>query len=135
MRMQGEKNSSPAAVEVFAGPIGEAPTHVIYELRTYRCAPGRLGEVVDRTIKHAVPLWEKHGIHHVGFWTVVIGNSNNDFIYLLRWGSAADREAKWPEFMADPDWVAARAKTEAAGPLINSVNNQFLAPTAFSGLQ
>ena len=107
----------------------------IYELRTYRCMPGRLNEAVDRFPTYGIPLWAKHGIDHVGFWKVAVGNSNHDFIYMLRWESAGEREQKWKAFMEDPIWVEGRAKTEQNGPLVMTVNNQFLEPTPFSRLQ
>lgn len=108
---------------------------MFHELRTYRCAPGRLRDVIGRMDEVVVPLWGEHGIHAVGFWTVDVGSSNNDLIYLSRWESAADREAKWDNFNSDPRWVEARARTEADGPLLLSANNDFLEPTAFSVLQ
>lgn len=109
---------------------------MIYELRKYTCMPNRRPDVVERTAKDVLPLWERHGIEQVGAWNVSVGNwSNNAFIYLLRWESLADREVKWKEFMSDPDWVHARARTEANGALVESVQNQLLKPTAFSELQ
>ncbi len=56
----------------------------IYELRTYRCMPGKLNGLAARFPDSTLPLWEKHGIEHVGFWRVAVGNSNHDFIYMLR---------------------------------------------------
>lgn len=108
---------------------------MIYELRTYRCAPGRTRDVVQRFERHTVPLWEKHGISHVGFWTVLVGESNHDFIYLLRWQSLNDRQRLWKAFSTDPAWIAAKEQSEADGPIVLSVSNQLLEPTAFSGLR
>ena len=108
---------------------------MFYELRTYRCSPGRIGDVVDRFARDVLPLWEKHGFDQIGFWTVVVGNSSHDVIYMLRWESAADRDAKWPQFATDPEWAQARERTERNGPLIETISNQLLAPTAFSTLQ
>jgi hypothetical protein len=106
----------------------------IYELRTYRCMPGRVNDVVARFPIYGVPLWEKYGIEPVGFWRVQVGN-NHDFIYILRWENAGERDEKWNAFLNDPIWVEGRAKTEADGPLVMSVTNQFLEPTPFSRLQ
>lgn len=108
---------------------------MIYELRTYRCQPGRLGDVVRRFQQHTIPLWDKHGIQHVGFWTVMIGESNHDFIYLLSWDTLAQRQELWGAFSSDPEWLAAKAASEADGPIVTSVSNQLLTPTPFSGLQ
>jgi hypothetical protein len=80
-------------------------------------------------------LFEKHGIRQAGFWTVMIGESNADLIYLLQWESLADRERKWTAFQRDGEWIAARDKSEEDGPMIASIGNQFLQPTSFSAVK
>ncbi|HVB39183.1 MAG TPA: NIPSNAP family protein, partial [Vicinamibacterales bacterium] len=80
-------------------------------------------------------IWEKHGIRQAGFWTTLIGESNQELIYLLAWESLADREAKWGAFATDPEWLAVRAETEKDGAIVANVANQFLAPTAFSAVK
>ena len=107
---------------------------MIYELRIYRCPPGRLPALLARFQNATLRIWEKHGIRQVGFWTTVIGESNNDLFYMLAWESLAEREAKWNAFMADPEWIAARTASEKDGPIIANVSSQILAPTAFSGV-
>ena len=37
--------------------------------------------------------------------------------------------------MTDPEWVAARAKTEEDGQIVSNIVNQLLAPTAFSSVK
>ena len=63
-----------------------------------------------------------------------MGESNHDLTYLLAWESMAERETKWSAFMADPEWLAARADSEQDGPIVQTLANQFLAPTAFSSV-
>ena len=53
----------------------------------------------------------------------------------IAWDSLADRETKWNAFQADPEWHTKRAETEAAGPIVERVENMFLAPTAFSSVK
>ena len=108
---------------------------MIYELRVYRCLPNRLPALLRRFEDHTLKLWDKHGIRQAGFWTTLVGEGNNDLIYLLAWESLADREAKWTRFVADADWHAARADSERDGPILANVSNQILAPTAFSSVQ
>ena len=108
---------------------------MIYELRIYTCLPGRLPDLMRRFEDHTLALWERHGIAQAGFWTTVIGNSNNDLTYMLCWNSMAERETRWAAFVADPEWQAARAASEANGPLLSNVSSQFLAPTGFSSLK
>jgi hypothetical protein len=108
---------------------------LVYELRTYRCVPGRLRDVVARLENHCLPLWRTHGITAVGFWTVMIGESNHDVIYMLRWDSLSQREELWSAFSADPAWRKAKAESEENGQIVSSVSNQILNPTAFSELR
>ena len=108
---------------------------MIYELRVYRCLSGRLPALLKRFETVTLKLWEKHGIRQAGFWTTVVGESNRDLTYLLAWETLAERETKWAAFLADPAWQAARAASEADGPIIENVSNQFLAPTAFSSVK
>lgn len=107
---------------------------MIYELRIYNCLPGRLPALLNRFEEHTLKLWERHGIEQVGFWTTLIGTSNNDLTYLIRWKSMADREQRWSAFAADPDWQEARRQSEADGQITANITSQFLAPTRFSAL-
>ncbi|WP_316175276.1 MULTISPECIES: NIPSNAP family protein [unclassified Bradyrhizobium] len=108
---------------------------MIYESRIYRCIPGRLPALLKRFETTTLKLWEKHGIRPVGFFTTLIGESNQDLTYFLAWESLAERETKWTKFMTDPDWMAARAKSEEDGQIVANITSQFLVPTAFSALK
>jgi len=108
---------------------------MIYEMRTYHCLPGRLPALIKRFDTITLKLWEKHGIRQAGFWTVVVGNSNQDLIYMLAWDSLAVREKIWGAFMSDPEWIAKRAETEKDGQIIASITNQILQPTTFSSVK
>jgi hypothetical protein len=108
---------------------------MIYELRVYHCLPGRLPALLKRFETMTLGIWEKHGIRQAGFWTVLIGESNQDLYYLIQWESLAEREKKWNAFMSDPQWIAARNETEKDGPILASVSNSFLQPTSFSSVK
>ncbi len=108
---------------------------MIYELRVYRCVPGRLPALIKRFDTITLKLWEKHGIRQAGFWTTLIGESNQELYYLLQWESLAEREKKWGAFMTDPNWLSARAETEKDGAIVASVSNQILQPTSFSSVK
>jgi len=108
---------------------------MIYEMRVYRCVPGRLPALLKRFEQTTLKLWEKHGIRPSGFFTTLVGASNQELTYLLAWESLAEREQKWAAFQSDPDWITARAKTEADGQIVDNIVNQILAPTAFSAMK
>ena len=80
-------------------------------------------------------IWERHGIKQAGFFTTLIGESNQELTYFLAWESLADREKKWNAFAADPEWLAKRAETEKDGAIVENVSVQMLTPTGFSSVQ
>jgi hypothetical protein len=108
---------------------------MIYEIRVYRCVPGRLPALLNRFANITLKLWDKHGIKQAGFWTTLVGESNQDLTYLLAWESLADRDKKWAAFQADPEWQTKRAETEKDGAIVQNVSNQLLVPTAFSSVK
>ena len=108
---------------------------MVYELRIYHCVPGCLPKVLDRFENVVFDFWNKYGIKQVGFWTTLIGESNQDITYMLQWDSLADREAKWAAFQSDPEWIKKRAATEPNGPLVLSYSNSILGTTAFSNIK
>jgi len=108
---------------------------MIYEMRVYRCVPGRLPALLQRFQNVTLKIWDKHGIRQAGFWTTLIGESNQELTYLLAWESLAERERKWNAFMADPEWISARAESEKDGAILLNAGNQILQPTAFSAVK
>jgi hypothetical protein len=107
---------------------------MIHELRVYTTLPGRMPALMARFANHTLGFFEKHGIRQAGFWTTLIGDSNNQLTYLLEWSSLAEREHKWNAFQADPGWIAARAASEADGPIVANIHSQLLVPTPFSAV-
>ena len=108
---------------------------MIYEMRVYECLPGRLPALLKRFNDHTLGLWDKHGIRQAGFFTTMVGESNNRLTYFLAWESLAERELKWTAFIKDPVWLKARDESEADGPILANVSNQLLAPAAFSSVK
>ncbi len=108
---------------------------MLHELRIYHCVSGRLPALLKRFETVTLALWDKHGIRQAGFWTTEIGPNSNDLYYLLEWQSLAEREQKWSAFAADPEWQAAKAKTEADGAIVDTLSSAILKPTAFSSVK
>ncbi len=108
---------------------------MIYEMRVYRCVPGRLPALLKRFDTITLKIWERHGIRQAGFFTTMLGLSNQELTYFLAWESLAERETKWTAFMTDPAWIEARAKTEADGQIVENIVSQILTPTAFSAVK
>jgi hypothetical protein len=108
---------------------------MIYELRTYHAVPGKLQALHARFVTGALPLFEKHGITPVGFWTTYIGPSNNQLIYLLEWEDLGERQRRWDDFSSDPEWLRIKAETERDGPLTERVQSTILKPTDYSPMK
>ena len=108
---------------------------MIHELRIYHCVPGRSPALLNRFDTITLKLWEKHGIRQAGFWTMLVGDSNQDLYYMLEWESLAEREEKWNKFAADPEWLEKRAETEKDGQIVAKVVNYMLQPTSFSAVK
>ena len=80
------------------------------------------GELTTIAIHHLVRL----GFIEVDLDVVLLGGGAN---------SLDERARKFAAFQQDPDWVAARAKSEGDGALVASLENEILSPTAYSALK
>lgn len=81
--------------------------------------------------------FKEHEITVIGFWTDKYGISNR-LTYIIQWKDEAERERKWTAFMSDPEWLAARAASEApenGGPIVAQVINTMMVPTDYSALK
>lgn len=108
---------------------------MIYELRIYRAAPGKLAPLMARFRDHTLALFEKHGMTNVGYWRNAIGGRSDELWYMLGYENMAARDTSWAAFIADPDWIKAQKESEADGPLLDHIQNRILAPTDFSPLR
>ena len=108
---------------------------MIYELRIYHTVPGRLQALLARFQDRTLPIWERHGIRQAGFWTTLVGESNQRLTYMLAWDSLSEREKRWSAFLADPEWKTTSAETEKDGQLVQNISNELLVPTAFSSVK
>ena len=108
---------------------------MIYELRTYEAAPGKLQDLQARFRDHATALFKRHGISMVGFWTYAHGGWSDRLVYMLAFEDLADRDAKFAAFGQDPDWQRAREESERNGSLVTRIRSELLRPTEYSPLQ
>jgi len=106
----------------------------LFEYRVYEVVPGRLPALNKRFETITLGHFEKHGIQVVGFWEAVAGTTN-ELHYILRFDDLAHRERAWDAFQNDPGWQADRAATEADGPIVARVRNQFWRPSKYSPMQ
>lgn len=107
---------------------------MIYEMRTYEAAPGKLRPLTARFAETTDRLFKKYGFRPVGYWTESVGD-NTKFHYILAWENDAERLAKWAEFREDSERATAFAASEVNGQLVTRITNSIWVPTAFSELQ
>jgi hypothetical protein len=106
----------------------------IYEMRVYEAMPGKMPALNQRFANITGRFFERHGIKVVGYWEAIIGTSNQ-LVYMLEWESLAHRERVWDAFASDPEWIAARTKSEENGALVARITNTLLRPTSYSPMR
>jgi hypothetical protein len=113
-----------------------AQNQLVYELRTYTTAEGRLPALLQRFGGGEVDLFIKHGMTSVGYWIPDDEElSNNTMVYMVAHESRESAVASWQAFGADPQWTEMWDASIADGPIVINVVNQFLDPTVFSPLK
>jgi heme-degrading monooxygenase HmoA len=105
---------------------------MIYEFRSYQAAPGRLQDLDDRFRDLTTKIFARLGFDQVGFWTA---SDPDRLMYLLRWQDKSERDAKWKEFNADPEWQEGKAASEQHGPLLAGASSELWTATSYSALR
>jgi hypothetical protein len=121
---------------VMAQPAAAAEGRV-FEMRTYTTAPGKLDALNARFRNHTLALFKKHGMEVVGFWEPTDRDAcaGEKLVYILAHQSRASAAASWKAFVADPDWVKAKADSEKDGPVLAKIESVFLAPSDYSPIK
>ncbi len=107
---------------------------MLYELRRYDVAPGKLPALLDRFGNFTVHKWKQFGFRLIGFWTPMLGEKSNQVVYIWGWESYEERTQKNAVWRVDPERAKVWAETEKDGPLVNRVYNQLMEPTTYSQL-
>ena len=101
---------------------------MIYELRLYAVAPGRMADVHDRFNHHFPALFAKHGVDCVARWVALAGPDAPRFVYLMAYRDYAHRESVWASFYQDAEWWRIRAETNAGHEMVERHDLFFLKP-------
>ena len=113
-----------------------AQGQMVYELRTYTTAEGRLPALLQRFGGGEIDLFIKHGMTSVGYWVPDDDElSKNTMVYIVAHDNRESAAASWRAFGGDPLWTEMRAASVADGPIVTNVVNQFLDPTSFSPMR
>jgi len=108
----------------------------VFELRTYTSPDGRLNDLVARFRNDTLRIFEKHGMHNVGYWLPTDAPAaSNTLVYILAHDSRDAATKSWAAFREDPEWQAVAQRTQANGPIVTKVESLFLEATDFSPLK
>ena len=106
----------------------------VYELRTYTAAPGKFDALNARFRDHTIRIFAKHGVKDIVYWTPNEGPLvGNTLIYVIPHASREAAKKFWSDFQSDPEWIKAKAASEANGPLTTKVEAVFMTTTDYSG--
>src|SRR5207244_13250878 len=113
--------------------VSSGTSSMVYELRVYHTYEGKLDDLLRRFREHTMRLFEKHGIRNVAYWTPIEEPlKGRTLFYILAHPSREAANANWDAFRNDPEWQAARDKSEANGKQVEKVESTFLSLTDFS---
>lgn len=105
----------------------------VYELRTYTAAPGKMDALHARFRNHTLRIFAKHGVSNIAYLVPTEGPmAGNTLIYTIVHANRAAADKFWNDFQTDPEWVKAKAESEANGPLTTKVERVWLTPTEYS---
>jgi NIPSNAP protein len=106
----------------------------VYELRTYTAAPGKFDALNTRFRDHTIRIFAKHGVKNITYWTPTEGPLvGNTLVYVIPHASREAAKKFWSDFQSDPEWIKAKAASEANGPLTTKVESVFMTTTDYSG--
>jgi hypothetical protein len=114
-----------------------SPTARVFDLRIYSVLPGKLDAFRSRWRDHAVPIYERHGLHSIGWWVAEPKDAegHDQFVCLLAAESVNTIQTAVAAFHADPEWQRVEKLTGAGGALRSGVTAFKLKPVDFSQLK
>ena len=108
-----------------------------FDLRIYSVLPGKLDEFRNRWRDYAVPIYERHGLHSIGWWVAEKKDAegHDQYICLLAGDSVQSIQKSISEFHQAAEWQRVEKETEQDGKLRSGVTAHKLIPTDFSKLK
>ncbi len=103
---------------------------MIYELRQYRIKLGRMEDCHRMFREVIIPTFKKLGIKSIGYWEPE-HKGEFDLHYIVAVVSPEERERRWPEFIAHPDWQAEKESWTDGAPY-EMTKATVMSPTDYS---
>lgn len=98
---------------------------MLYEVRVYEHVEGCAEKVRQRFIEEVAPRLPQHGVELLGVFTDA---DTGMLTYMTRYENEDARDKAWASFGSDEGWKAAKAASEANGPLIAKQHKTVLKP-------
>jgi hypothetical protein len=116
--------------------VANAQGPKVFELRTYTAPEGKLPNLLARFRDHTLRIFERHGMHNVGYWVPQDAPaSSNTLVYILAHDSRDAAAKSWDAFRNDPEWKRVSAESQVDGPIVSKVESVFMEATAFSPIK
>lgn len=115
------------------GEPDEASNDMVYELRTYTTAEGKLPALHARFRDHTMELFEKHGMKNIAYWTPA--DKENTLIYVIAHESRDAAKKSWAGFIGDPEWQKVFKASRSDGPIVTKVESVYMSPTDYSPMK
>jgi hypothetical protein len=116
-------------------PKLEVPTlkERIFELRIYESHSAKIGKKKVEMFNEGgeMAIFKKTGLNPVFFGETIIGPNLPNLNYMLAFRDMADRDQRWRDFGADPDWKALSANP-AYRDTVSNITDIILRPTEYS---
>ena len=106
---------------------------MLYELRTYTAAEGKVSELHARFRDHTMKLFEKHGMKNIVYLIPV--DKPNTLVYVIAHKNKAAAEKSWQAFRDDPEWQSVYKESQKNGTLVDKVESVYLTPTDYSPMK
>ena len=103
---------------------------MVYELRTYTAADGKLDALESRFRDHTMDLFERHGMKNIAYWIPV--DVPNTLIYVLAHHDRDAAKKSWQSFVNDQDWQRIFKASRVDGPLVVRIESVFMKATDYS---
>jgi hypothetical protein len=109
----------------------------VFDLRIYSVLRGKLDTFRNRWRDFAVPIYERHGLHSVGWWIAEKQDAygHDQFICLLAGESLDAIRKSIDAFHQDAEWQRLEKDTERDGKLRSAATAYKLTPADFSALK
>jgi hypothetical protein len=120
-----QNQAAPTAARLSGG--NEA---MIYELRMYHAAPGRMDDIAARMRDRVPAVFTEHGFPQpLGQWRATAGSKLPLYVWMLAWPDSETRARAFAALYADAKWMNIRAETNGPRETVLSYDISFMHDT------